>query len=163
VDPRTRLERRVRILLIGFTIGVVLSGATAFPLLQELNLFAHWIGAKSPAQGGFPGWIARVREALVDTDAKYPFLAYGYDWLAFGHLVIAAAFYGPIRDPVRHLYTVRWGMFCCLASIPLALICGPLRGIPFWWQMIDCSFGIIGIIPLLFVQRDIRELERMDA
>ncbi|RYG20998.1 hypothetical protein EON82_19555 [bacterium] len=163
MDRRTTLERRIRILLIGFTIGVVISGATAFPLVQELTLFARMIGAESTAQSGFPGWIARVRDALVDTDAKYPFLAYGYDWLAFGHLVIAAAFYGPIRHPAPHLYTVQWGMFCCLASIPLALICGPLRGIPFWWQMIDCSFGLIGIVPLLLVQRDIRELEKMDT
>ena len=163
MDRRNRLERRARILLIGFTIGVVVSGATAFPLVQELNLVSRMLGAESPTQGGFLGWIAQVRDALVDTDAKYPFLAYGYDWLAFGHLVIAAAFYGPIRNPARHLYTVQWGMFCCLASIPLALICGPLRGIPFWWQMIDCSFGVIGIVPLLFVQRDIRELEKMDA
>ena len=161
MDRRTTLERRARILLIGFAIGVVISGATAFPLLQELKAFAHLIGANSPDQGGFPGWIARVRDALEDTDAKYPFLAYGYDWLAFGHLVIAAAFYGPIRDPARHLYTVRWGMFCCLASIPIALICGPLRGIPFWWQMIDCSFGLVGMIPLLLVQRDIRELQTL--
>jgi hypothetical protein len=30
----------------------------------------------------------------------YPFLAYGTDWLAFVHLVIAVAFVGPFFDPV---------------------------------------------------------------
>ena len=44
-------------------------------------------------------------------------------------------------------------MIACLAVIPLALICGPLRGIPWFWQPIDCSFGVLGIIPLWFVRR----------
>ena len=39
------------------------------------------------------------------------------------------------------LYT---GIAACLAVIPLALICGPIRGIPFYWRLIDCSFGVIG-------------------
>jgi hypothetical protein len=42
---------------------------------------------------------------------------------------------------------------------PLAFICGPIRHIPFYWQLIDCSFGIIGIIPLFFCYRWIKQLE----
>lgn len=98
---------------------------------------------------------------MVDTDAKYPFLAYGTDWLAFGHLVIAAAFWGPLKDPVRNRFIVRWGMFCCLASLPVALIFGPLRGVPPFWLPLDLAFGVVGIVPLLVVDRDIRELERL--
>ncbi|HZF87838.1 hypothetical protein [Streptomyces sp.] len=41
---------------------------------------------------------------------------------------------------------------------PLALICGPLRGIPFWWSLIDMSFGVFGVIPLHVVRRDIKRL-----
>jgi hypothetical protein len=44
--------------------------------------------------------------------------------------------------------------------IPLALICGPIRGIPFWWRMIDCSFGIFCLPPLLFALWKIRLLEK---
>jgi hypothetical protein len=39
-------------------------------------------------------------------------------------------------------------------------VCGAVRGIPFYWRLIDISFGVIGVIPLLLLRRDIRELER---
>ena len=160
MDRRESLLRRVRVLLVGFTVGVVLAGVTAVPLPQEVALFARMIGAHT-GDPGMSGWIAQVRDALADTDRRYPFLAYGTDWLAFGHLMIAAAFWGPIHDPVRNRFIVRWGMFCCLASVPVALVFGPLRGVPFFWLPIDCAFGLIGIVPLWIVDRDIRELDRL--
>lgn len=160
MDRRRYLERRIRVLLAGFAVGVALAGITAFPLPQELVLLVRWMGAR-PGDPGLSGWIARVRDALVETDARYPFLAYGTDWLAFGHLVIAAAFWGPIKAPVRNAFVVRWGVFCCLASIPVALVFGPLRGVPGFWLPIDCAFGLIGIVPLRIVLRDIRELEEL--
>lgn len=54
----------------------------------------------------------------------------------------------------------RWfGMIACAGIIPLALICGPIRGIPFWWSVIDMSFGVFGVIPLIVVRRMIKRLE----
>jgi hypothetical protein len=49
-------------------------------------------------------------------------------------------------------------VIACAGVIPLALIAGPIRGIPFWWQLIDMSFGVVGVIPLLFALRGIRRL-----
>jgi hypothetical protein len=49
-------------------------------------------------------------------------------------------------------------MIACVAVIPLALIAGSIRGIPWWWQLIDMSFGIFGIVPLLLAYREIRRL-----
>ena len=43
--------------------------------------------------------------------------------------------------------------------IPLALISGPIRGIPIGWRLIDCSFGVFGCIPLLVCRQSIRALE----
>jgi len=43
------------------------------------------------------------------------------------------------------------------------MICGPIRGIPFYWRLIDCSFGVFGFIPLWVVRRSILELEEMRA
>ena len=51
-------------------------------------------------------------------------------------------------------------MIACVLVIPLALICGAVRGIPFWWRMIDCSFGILGVIPLAIVRQMILGIER---
>lgn len=146
--------------MVGFMIGLVLSGATAFPLPQELAWFTHAIGADASSPG-LKGWIVAVRDALVETDRRYPFLAYGYDWLAFAHLVIAALFYGPYRDPVRNVWVLKWGVLACVAVIPLAWICGTLRDIPTAWRLIDCSFGVVGIVPLLIAIRDVGELESL--
>ena len=74
-------------------------------------------------------------------------------------MIIAVSFIGPIRDPVRNIWGVEFGMIACLALIPLALICGPIRGIPWFWRVIDCSFGVFGMIPLWIVRRMIRSDE----
>ncbi|RYG27314.1 hypothetical protein EON81_30350 [bacterium] len=160
LGERKGLERRIRLLLLGFIIGLVLSGVTAFPLPWEVGLLAKWSGAQIGAPG-LSGWIARVNEGLIATDARFPFLAYGTDWLAFAHLVIATAFVGPLRDPMRNIWVIEWGIIACVAVIPLALIAGPIRGIPFPWQLIDASFGIVGFGPLLLCHRMIRRLERI--
>ena len=104
-----------------------------------------------------------MRNGLLETDAKYPFLAYGTDWLAFGHLVIATAFWGPFKNPVRNIWVLEWAMIACVGVFPLALICGPLRGIPFAWRLIDCSFGVVGIGPLWVCRKWTKELERLQS
>jgi len=138
----------------------VASGLTAFPLETEIRFGSdvlHWLGFV-PTE--LTTWIDRVRDALIATNDAYPFLAYGTDWLAFAHLVIAVAFIGPLRDPVRNIWIIQFGMIACVGVIPLALIAGTIRGIPFGWQLIDISFGVFGIIPLLIVHRLIKRLER---
>ncbi|WP_175411242.1 hypothetical protein [Streptomyces sp. TRM64462] len=159
------LLRRIRVWLVLFIVCLVLSGVTAFPLVTELRLMDEALtGWASPVGDAFPGlveWIQRVREGLETADTRYPFLLYGTDWLAFAHLVIAVAFYGPYRDPVRNIWVIDFGVIACAGIIPLALICGPLRGIPFWWSVIDMSFGVFGVIPLLVVRRHIKRLEAL--
>ncbi|MFE7881282.1 hypothetical protein, partial [Streptomyces sp. NPDC057398] len=110
---------------------------------------------------GLADWIARVRAGLEQADAEYPFLLYGTDWPAFAHLVIAVAFYGPYRDPVRNVWVVAFGMIACAGIVPPVLICGPVRGIPLWWSVIDLSFGVFGVIPLYVVRRKIKRLEAL--
>ena len=140
---------RIRVWLIIFLVGLIVSGVTAFPLVSEVRLLdSHFDGE----------WIDRVRAGLETTARDYPFLSYGTDWLAFAHIVIGLAFIGPLRDPVRNIWVVQWGMLCCLAVIPLALIAGPIRGIPFWWQLVDISFGVFGIVPLWIVHRGTKKL-----
>ncbi|HEX9998579.1 MAG TPA: hypothetical protein VGB45_15675 [Abditibacterium sp.] len=150
---------KYRILLGGFIVGLLLSGITAFPLTFELHLMHGWL---EPHRETFPSlfeWISRVRTGLVETDAKYPFIAYGTDWLAFAHLMIAAAYIGPFRDPIRNRFILEWGMFCCVAVVPLAFICGPIRGIPLGWTLVDCAFGIVGFPPLWFCWKWSKRME----
>jgi hypothetical protein len=135
-----------------FMAGLILSGLTAFPLLIEVKALAAIFGAHghNAAAGSLTWWILWVREGLEVTYARYPFIAYGTDWLAFGHLVIALFFIGPLIDPARNVWVIKAGLLACVAVIPLALICGAIRGIPFYWRLLDCSFGIFGLLPLWF-------------
>ncbi|MBB5119273.1 membrane protein [Streptomyces eurocidicus] len=163
MDGRSALKRRIRIWLVVFIVGLVLSGLTAFPLVTEVRWMEEVLGSDaSPVPEHLPGlmdWVVRVREGLDATDAKYPFVLYGTDWLAFAHLVIAVAFYGPYRDPVRNIWVIEFGVIACAGIVPLALICGSIRGIPFYWQLVDMSFGVFGVIPLLILRRLIKRLE----
>jgi hypothetical protein len=78
--------------------------------------------------GGFLS-VLDVQAALAQTQAQHPFLFYGTDWLAFGHFVIAIAFIGALRDPVRHRWLFDFGLIACVLVIPYALVFGGLRGI----------------------------------
>jgi hypothetical protein len=147
-DPNLRRARALVVLVI---VALVISGATAIPLETELRLLARWIDHP---------WIIKVRDGLIDTYAKYPFIGYGTDWLAFGHFVIAIAFIGPLRDPVKNIWVIELGMISCVLIIPFALIMGEVRGIPMGWRLIDCSFGVFGFIPLWLCRVYIRSAAR---
>ncbi len=146
--------KRFRITLSLFIAGLLVSGITAFPLLTELRLLASWLGlgdATSPAgHTGLAFWILTVKMGLEDMYARHPWIAYGTDWLAFGHVVIALFFVGPLIRPSESRPTLLAGLAACLLVIPLALVCGAIRGIPFYWRLIDCSFGVLGIFPLVY-------------
>ncbi|WP_369033187.1 hypothetical protein [Streptomyces adonidis] len=163
MSDRAALLKGIRAWLVLFVVCLVLSGATAFPLVHELRWTESLLRALSvPEQlPGLMDWVVRVRDGLDATDERFPFVLYGTDWLAFAHLVIAVAFYGPYRDPVRNIWVVEFGMIACAGVVPLALICGPIRGIPFWWTVIDISFGVFGVIPLYAVRKRIKRLEAL--
>jgi len=152
-------QQRIRRMLVFFMIVLALSGITAFPVFSELR----WLLDKGyvPSDTALGAWLQTVWAGVRDAHGHYPFLFYGFDWLAFAHLVIALLFIGPYRDPVKNKWVIEWGMLACVAIIPLALIAGPLRGIPWYHILIDCSFGIIGLVPLGLVRHWIGQLERV--
>jgi hypothetical protein len=123
-------------------------------LLTELRLLASWLGIAHAAGyqnlTGLQHWIAYVLFGLEEINARFPFIAYGTDWLAFGHLCIAVFFIRPLFKPLESDWVLKCGLVCCAAVIPLALIAGQVRGIPFYWRLIDCSFGVLGVLPLLY-------------
>jgi hypothetical protein len=162
------LRRRIKLLTWLFIIGLVLSGATAIPLATELNWLVKFTGAQqmveSPASTNAPDWaiwLVNVQTALRSSGTKWPFLFYGTDWLAFGHFVIAIAFFGALRDPIRNRWLFDFGLIACALVIPYTLVFGGLRGIPIWWRLIDCSFGVFGFIPLWFCRKWTSELEQL--
>jgi hypothetical protein len=147
---RETLLSRIRWLVAFFILGLFASGVTAIPLLQETNWLVQVVNVP---------WLLRVHTALEQTQAQFPFLFYGTDWLAFGHIVIAIAFVGAWRDPVRNRWLFDFGLIVCALVVPYALVFGAWRGIPFWWRLIDCSFGAFGFIPLWLCRRWTAQLE----
>src|SRR6185295_17725337 len=93
------LLARIRLWIAFFIAALVLSGLTAFPLQTELELVVRTLGADAPGQpdGGLYWWLLTIRDGLTVTYAKYSWLGYGTDWLAFAHLAIAIFFIGPYR------------------------------------------------------------------
>ncbi|WP_370112483.1 hypothetical protein [Streptacidiphilus sp. MAP12-33] len=159
--------RRARVWIVLFMAGLVLAGLTAFPLVSESGWLVWWASDRGSPLAGLAGhfpsvveWARSVHAGLVATGRDYPFLAYGTDWLAFAHLVIAVAFVGPLREPVRNVWVLEFGLIACAGIIPLAAVCGPLRGLPLWWLPIDMSFGVLGAVPLWLARRHIKAVER---
>ncbi|MDR1222263.1 MAG: hypothetical protein LBL07_05210 [Tannerella sp.] len=159
-----RLLLKIRLLVLFFIVALTGSGLTAFPLETELELICKLLGvspglAAASSLSGLQGWMAWIYEGVKSTKEHYPFLLYGTDWLAFAHIMIAVAFTGLYCQPVRNKWLIYWGMIMCAGIIPAALICGAVRSIPFYWQLIDCSFGIFGFIPLYVLHRLVKNLE----
>jgi len=109
-----------------------------FPPLERQNL------------EGIEHWIAYVCYGLETTYSKFPFVAYGTDWLAFVHLIIALFFINPLIEPHTNLWVLKCGIIACILVIPLALIAGEIQAIPLYWRPIDCSFGVFGATPLVY-------------
>ncbi|MCD8741152.1 hypothetical protein LT679_11110 [Mucilaginibacter roseus] len=160
MKTQQQLLKRIRICIIVIIVGLFISGATAFPLETEIG----WLTKNMqllPVSA--QNWLNSIYLALHKTNIQYPYLAYGTDWLAFAHLVLAVLFIGPYRHPVKNLWVIQFGMIASVAIFPLAFIAGGVRGIPVFWQFIDCSFGIICMLPLFIVYRNIHELTALYA
>ena len=160
-DLEKKLLNKIRILIVLFIAGLVLSGITAFPLTWELSLLRSWSVQLLGYDSGITFWFIKVDEALRDTYSRYPFIPYGTDWLAFAHIVIGVNFIGPLLDPAKNKWVIQSGIIACAMVFPLAFIAGAARSIPFAWQLIDCSFGIIGGLLLIYIHNLIKKFEKM--
>jgi hypothetical protein len=144
-------------------VALWISGLTAIPLVWEVNILKPLFGNGTWLASSVPfvsQWIERVYTGITETATNHPFMLYGTDWLAFAHVVIAISFVGPLRDPIRNVWVVEFGMIACGLIIPWGIIFGIVRGIPSFWSLIDFSFGVFGFIPLWYVRKLILQMER---
>jgi serine/threonine protein kinase len=56
---------------------------------------------------------------------------------------------------------IDFGIAACIAVFPVAFVAGTIRGIPFFWQLIDCSFGLVGGLLLLYCKRVIARVKNI--
>ena len=128
-----KIGARVRVCTWLLIAGLTISGLTAIPISSELAIGRATLGGDWSARGRLPAWVTSwlrtLDEGLAVTAAQAPFMFYGTDWLAFGHLMI------------------EFGMIASMLVPLWAVIFGQVRGIPLWWRAIDCSFGVGAFIP----------------
>jgi hypothetical protein len=152
-------ERRIlRRWILFFIVALVVSGISAIPVVSG----SQWLSRSFPPGTAVGDWMAWIAHGLAQANERYPFLFYGFDWLAFAHFLFAILFIGVYRDPVRNRWVIEFGMIACMLIIPFALLAGHFRGIPLWWRFLDCSFGIIGLIPLSICNSLSWKLEKME-
>ncbi len=146
-----------------FIVALVLSGATAFFLPAEVRwtteLLRAFSGDSTGPLSGLYRWFVQLNAGIQTVNRDYPFMLYGTDWLAFGHIVIAIFFLQAYRNPRESGLILMAGMIACALVPVLALVCGPIRGIPLYWRLIDCSFGVLGILPLVYCRRVLARLQ----
>jgi hypothetical protein len=155
-----------RIWLILFSTALILAGTTAIFPREGLRLLSPLFTQGSILDSFWPSmaqWLTLVHQAIEETYDKYPFLAYGYDWLAFGHYIIAIPFIMAIRDTRQIPWVINYGIFACLAVLPFAIVFGAIRGIPLFWRGVDTLFGIGGLIVLLILRRQFTALSSSQA
>jgi hypothetical protein len=139
--------------------GLALSGITAFPIETELSLLVQ---STQSTHGLLHQWLNTIYGAVKYVDQNYPYLSYGTDWLAFAHLLLAVLFTGPLKNPLKNSWVVEFGIIAAIAIFPLAFIAGEIRGIPVFWRLIDCSFGVVALTVLLPCYRMIKKMELLD-
>ncbi len=159
-NHQTRLRRKIKTAIVITILGLLLNGISAVPLISELNILLSKSGALPPFLNN---WWMYVNKGVNETTRYYPFMRYGFDWLAFAHLLIAIAFLGPLRDPIKNEWVIRWGMIASALSVVMAFGWERLRGIPLWWSCIDASIAIIAFIILWFCNTWIQQLKRTAA
>ena len=155
-----------RIWLVLFSAALIGSGLTAIFAREGLRLLSPLFGQGSILQAAWPSmadWLSLVHHAVEETYDRYPFLAYGYDWLAFGHFIISIPFIMAIRDPLRHSWVITYGIAACVAVLPFAIVFGAIRGIPLFWRVVDTLFGIGGLAVLLVLRSQLRALAQVGS
>ena len=151
--------KRPRLMLAIVAFGLFISGVTIWPWELELNLaleLARSVGAPLRLIETIEG----IRTDMLRLQAEQSFVLYIADWLAYAHLVLTALFLMAMKDPVRNILVVRFGILCCLTVPILAIVFIPMRGIPLFWIAVDSSFAFAAI-PLWIALRDLKQLEHM--
>jgi len=150
---------RARCMLAVVAFGLLVSGVTIWPALTELKTAVHYVWGDGPPDGVLHAFVLRAIEGLEKVESEYPFLLYAHDWLAFAHIGLAILFAGAIRDPVRNIWVVQYGLIMCILVPVLEGICIPIRGLPLRWFWIDFAFAPGAGLPLWVALRDIKRVE----
>ncbi|MCK5127447.1 MAG: hypothetical protein KAR42_14420 [candidate division Zixibacteria bacterium] len=152
--------KRAKFMLWIIVFGLLVSAVTIWPAISELKFAVQLVWGDSQPVSVLHSFIIQAIEGLEKTQTKYLFMLYAHDWLAFAHIVLAILFAGAIRNPVKNIWIVQCGLIMCMLVPVLAIICIPLRGLPWVWFWVDFTFALLAGLPLWIALRDIRRAEK---
>jgi hypothetical protein len=156
ITKEKQLRGRIKAAIIITMIGLLFNGMSSVPLRSELDIL---LSHPNRLPQFLLDWWTYVRQGVYETSEKYEFMRYGFDWLAFAHLMIAIAFIGPLRDPVKNQWVVKWGMIVAACGIVMAFGWERMRGIPVWWSFIDAGISYAAFVVLWLCNRWIGRLK----
>ncbi|HYV92061.1 MAG TPA: hypothetical protein VE978_09775 [Chitinophagales bacterium] len=156
ITREKQLRGRIKAAIIITIIGLLLNGMSSLPLRTELDILLRY---PNRLPQFLLDWWTYVQQGVVETSEKYNFMRYGFDWLAFAHLMIAIAFIGPLRDPVKNQWVIKWGMIVAAMSILMAFGWERMRNIPVWWSIIDAGISYVAFVVLWLCNRWIEKLK----
>jgi hypothetical protein len=160
VTKEKQLRWRIKAAIVITIIGLLLNGISALPLRTELKILLSY----SNLLPQFAlDWWNQVNQGVLETSEKYNFMRYGFDWLAFAHAMIALVFLGPLRDPIKNQWVIKWGMIVAALSIVMAFGWERMRDIPVWWSFVDGGISYFAFVVLWLCNRWIEKLKMVTA
>ena len=103
-SSENRLRRKIKIAIIITIAGLLLNGISAVPLCTELKIL---LSRPDALPQFLHDWWLYVNKGVKETTSNYPFMRYGFDWLAFAHLLIA-----------KPKNNKRYNCYCCINARP---------------------------------------------
>ena len=155
-----KLRGRIKAAIVITIIGLLLNGFTSVPLRTELDIL---LSKPDSLPQFLRDWWVYVYQGVLETSEKYNFMRYGFDWLGYAHLIIAIAFIGPYRDPIKNQWVVQWGMIAAGLGILMAFGWERMRDIPVWWSFIDAGISYFAFVVLWLCNRWISKLKLISA
>ncbi len=145
-------------------VGLILSGLTCYWLPAELALVVKFFEVLSldqlPLLDEMYAFVVHTKAGVDLVAREYPQLFLGTDYLGFAHVLLGILFIGAVRDPVKNIWIIEFGLIACVLVIPAAFLFGYLRGAPLMHYLVDSSFGVVAIFFLIKAYQRVREVER---
>jgi len=162
---REKSLKVIRLMLAIVAAGLVLAGLTTFWLPWEVTRLLDVVFQRSSTAVPFFSteyrMLLQVEKGLQYLQQNFPQFFLGTDYLGFAHIMFALLFIGAIRDPLKNLWTIQFGMIAAALVIPGAFVFGTVRGLPVMHYFIDASFGIGAIIPFYIALREAKKISRL--
>lgn len=157
---KQKILKRVQLWLLLFVLGLGVSLQMVWLVVPEIQWLNGTFGAGTAWSDAYPmlgDWLAVLETSILETYRTYPVIVYCMDYLVFAHIVLIIALLGAVRDPVKNVWVIQFGMIGCGLMIPFTFGMGYLRGIPWFWLCLDSMFVWLGFIVLMMAYRGIKK------